>query len=596
MRRLLILLLVSWVFAPVVCAAGGPSETELAGITYFAPICPFYYRMMGPDGQLREFKQAGRHAFSAPAGWSARADGDEITVRDPESRRYVFRGGRLAVYENGEGRHAVSYPVEPCYGGQPPSLWGIDAEEANRKSVRRQFERRTNIWRSSGRLTMGLRSPNAAGALLACLALVGVAVFLRGGKVVPAIGALVAFASLGGLFLTGSRGGLIAFGAGFAVLAVLAFLRRAERPVGRRLLVFLACLLVAAGAMLLWKGPGHLTRSLSGGGSGRGEGSDRISIVAAGLRMMADAPGGWGVRNAGPAYSNWYQPMGGNTWQLTLVSDQLTHLVGYGWLGRGLWIFGWLAALSLLWTFARRGLAQGGVAVCMALAVASSFNMMLSEPVVWALPAVYGGWFAVRMLRGEYRAAHAYALSLSVALAASAVALGVLYLVCVTRSPSDPRIGYADGAVTIGSGEPEICIVDDGETLGGIYAQNLLRRHYMAYPTAPAAVYCRSLANAPSSCRRMVLAGRQAKDYLALVAEKRAPAARELVFVSPPFAPKDVPAVLFADSHVGMLLGEFAARYVDVYGEGPHPNWVTLARGAELYIPNWTDYVIGSGK
>ena len=40
-------------------AADAPSETDLAGITYFAPVCPFYYRMMGPDGELREFQQLG---------------------------------------------------------------------------------------------------------------------------------------------------------------------------------------------------------------------------------------------------------------------------------------------------------------------------------------------------------------------------------------------------------------------------------------------------------------------------------------------------------------------------------------------------------
>ena len=47
---------------------------------------------------------------------------------------------------------------------------------------------------------------------------------------------------------------------------------------------------------------------------------------------------------------------------------------------------------------------------------------------------------------------------------------------------------------------------------------------------------------------------------------------------------------------VGVLLGEFAARYVDVYGEGPHPKWVTVVKGAELYIPDWTHYVIGGDR
>ena len=576
-------------------AANGPTETELAGITYFAPICPFYYRMMGPDGQLREFTQVGNRTFRSPAGWTAKSAGGKVVVGDPEGRRYVFKNGRLVVYENEAGRHAVSYPVEPCYGGHPPSLWGLDPEEANRKSLKRQFERRIDIWGMTNRFRMGFRSPNAAGGLLACLALAGVALFLRGGMARMVSGGLVSAAAIVGLVLTGSRGGLVAFGVGFAVLLALSLLCRATRPAGRRILVLLTCLAVAAGAVLAWKGTGALTRSLVVGAAGRGEGSDRISIVSSALRMMADAPGGWGVRNAGPAYSNWYQPMGGNTWQLTLVSDQLTRLVGYGWIGRGLWIFAWLAVLSLFWTFARRGFARGGVAVWLALAVASSFNVMLSEPALWILPSLYGGWFVLRMIRGEFRAARAYARSLAVAAVASCVALGMLFAVCSSVSPSEPRIRYDGGVVLIGAGKPEVCVVDDGETLGGIYAQNLLRRHYIAYPQAPAAAYCRSLSSVPSGCRRLVLAGGWAKEYLALLERKAAPYARELIFVSPPFAPGAVPAALFSRSGVGMLLGEFAARYVDRYGEGPYPSWVTLVKGAELYVPDWPEFVIGRG-
>ena len=57
-----------------------------------------------------------------------------------------------------------------------------------------------------------------------------------------------------------------------------------------------------------------------------------------------------------------------------------------------------------------------------------------------------------------------------------------------------------------------------------------------------------------------------------------------------------VPVFSRFQAGVGVLLGEFAARYVDVYGEGPHPKWVTMVKGAELYIPGWTDYVIGGGR
>ena len=94
-----------------------------------------------------------------------------------------------------------------------------------------------------------------------------------------------------------------------------------------------------------------------------------------------------------------------------------------------------------------------------------------------------------------------------------------------------------------------------------------------------------------------MLPGRQGERFLDLYRQGRAPRAREIAFVSPTFAPKSIPPGLFASGGVGVLLGEFAARYVDVYGEGPHPRpLVTIVEGAELYIPNWTSYVIGGAR
>ena len=66
--------------------------------------------------------------------------------------------------------------------------------------------------------------------------------------------------------------------------------------------------------------------------------------------------GFFGVRNAGK--SSLVNRI--TNQQMSLVSDHLTHLVGYGWFGRWLWMFGWFAALALLWKFARGGLGAAG--------------------------------------------------------------------------------------------------------------------------------------------------------------------------------------------------------------------------------------------
>ena len=76
--------------AVVSMAADEPSETDLAGITYFAPVCPFYYRMMGPDGELREFRQLDEWDFSGPRGWSAETVDGKVVVRAPGHRRFTY--------------------------------------------------------------------------------------------------------------------------------------------------------------------------------------------------------------------------------------------------------------------------------------------------------------------------------------------------------------------------------------------------------------------------------------------------------------------------------------------------------------------------
>lgn len=599
MRQLLCLLLLAS-FAAVSMAADEPSETDLAGITYFAPVCPFYYRMMGPDGELREFQQLDARSFGGPRGWSAETVDGKVVVRAPGHRRFTYADGRLVTYQRGRKRHAITYPFEPAYGGKPASLWGIEPEQMNREKMQKRLDRLTDIWSMTGRFSLWFRSPNVAAAFLAGTALVGAALFLSCGAVWLSVGLVAMLASLAGLAMTGSRGGMLAFLAGFAVLLAAELLRRAGRSVLKRVLVLVGCLVLAGAFAVATQGSARFTKGLVRAIEGRGEGRDRSSIFVAGARMIADAPDGWGVRNAGPAYSHWYQSMGGDTWQMTLVSDHLTHLVGYGWTGRWLWILGWFAAMALLWKHARRGFTAAGVAVWVSLFVAALFNVMLAQSALWILPAFFIGLMAWRIFRGEWREWRGYLAALGIAVAASIVAVAALYAVCRAAGPSSPRIRHAGNTVTVGEGEPSVWIVDDGETLGGIYTQNLIRRHYMTASSAsnvvPACVYCRSLADVPGRVGRLVLPGRQGERYLALFRQGHAPSAGEIVFLSPPFGPKDFPKELFAVTRVGMLLGEFAARYVDVYGEGPHPEWVTVVKGAELYIPNWTDYVIGGGK
>ena len=586
LRILFLLFLIAAV--PVASAAdAAPSETDLAGITYFAPICPFFYRMMTPEGELIEFQQRPDGRFVAPDGWSAKEADGRIVVRAPKRKQYTFENGRLVNFRHGKKSYDMSYPFEPAYGGEPMSLWGLDGLQAFDDA---QADRVIDIWRKNGRLRLWFMNPNAAAALFAELAVVFVALFLFASRSWSIAGLVLALASLAGLGLTGSRGGIIAFGAGLSVMLAVKALRHEFRPIARRGRWLLAVLALAAVFAVATQGAGRFTSELRDDVAGTGKSSDRIELLSAGLRMMVDAPGGWGVAAAGPAYSHWYQSMGGKRWQATMVSDQLTHLVGYGWFGRCLWLFGWLVALAVLFVAAKRGLTPAAPAVWFVLFTASSFNNMLECWELWILPIAAMVWFGASRPWKSWRD---YRLPVLLAFAGTAVVMLGLYVAGRCASRAVPPVRSEGRGVLVNGERPERWLVDDGQMLGGIYTQNLIRRHYMQNPQAPAMGYVSSLRDVPQKVRRLVVAGARCRDYLDLLAKGNAPKASELVFISPPFGPRAVPEELTRRCQFRLVIGEFAARYVDVYGERPYPNWVIVVTGAELYVPSWLDCVFG---
>ena len=585
--RILFLLLLSAAVPAASAQEAAPTEIDLAGITYFAPVCPFFYRMMTPQGELIEFRRRPDGRFVAPKGWTAGQANGMIVVSAPGRKCYMFKNGRLVTYRNGKRSYDLSYPFEPMYGGKPMSLWGLAGFQALDSA---QAERVVDIWRKNGRLRLWFMNPNAAAALFAELAIAFVALFLFARRSWSIAGLVLALASLAGLALTGSRGGIIAFGTGLSVMLAVKALRHELRPIVGRLRWLLGGLVLAAVFAVVMQGAGRFTSELKDDIVGKGKSYDRVELFSAGLRMMADAPGGWGVNAAGPAYSHWYQSMGGKRWQATMVSDQLTHLVGYGWFGRCLWLFGWLTALAVLFAAAKRGLSPAAPAVWFVLFTASAFNNMLERWELWVLPIAAMIWFAASRPWKSWRD---YRRPVLLSLAAAVLVVAILFVVGHVVERAIPPVRRSGRAVTINGNRPECCLVDDGQMFGGIYTQNLIRRHYMQNPKSPAVAYVQTLADVPSGVRRLVIAGDRCRDYLELLAKGRAPKADELVFVSPPFGPRSVPEELPRRCQFRLVIGEFAARYVDVYGERPYPDWTIVVKGAELYIPDWLQCAFG---
>lgn len=569
------------------------SDLERVGGTYFAPSFPGVCRMMGSDGVMREFSSEDARTFFGPPGWKATVSGETASVEHDlggKAGKEVFRysSGTLSEYEVGGKRYRFRFDTIPALGGRPLPILPEEGE------VEPADSSDVDIWASSSRLRLWFASPNAAGVLLAGLALVGAAVFFLAAGKAMWLGLAFMLLMLGGLVLTQSRGGMVAFAVGLTPEILALLLRSGWRAFRSRILPLIACLLLGGAGVAVTQGTGRYTADVRKELHSNADGN-RIELWKTSLRMMRDAPRGWGDMHVGLAYDIWYRPLAHRRWLASLINDHLTVMTSMGWTGRWLWVSGWFAlVLVLLRHSLRRGLLPMVPAVWLAFGVAAWFNTMMAAWSLWILPVVLTGWWtwAVRPWR-NWR-------SSIWPLAASG---GMGFVVCLflfwagNRLPDAKPSVRTDGRCVLLNGDtPRLWVVDDRETLEALTAGIRIRTLYEQKPILPSMGYAVRLADVPKSVDRLVLAGRSGSDYLAALAAGMAPKARELVFLSPPFGPDRVPQDLLANGGVRMLIGELAARYVDVYGEGPYPSWVTLVKGAELYLPNWPAYVFGNRR
>lgn len=599
MMRFLPFLLVIWCASFAVVRAEAPAPQADAKTTaearrfagmYFAPMDgDMFWRLYDPQGTGRiiEFKRRAKDlVFNAPNGWVAEKNGARMTVTadapDAKTPRTVYR------FENGLPRQLTyngkTFGValdesdrSAAIRGPLPQLWNEDRSKETAEAV-------YDIWRKGRwRFRAGFLNPNCGAVLMASLALLCLwpALFLRrrGLRLAGAAGTLV-FGVL--LFLTYSRGGMLGFAVGATMQVFCLLFAKGGR--WRKASVLSVLVLVVVVALL--------AALSSWGGLRRGH-DRRDDVWQAVPRMMADAPGGWGETTPGRAFIDWYQPLNERYVTWTLISDHLTRMTALGWTGRGLWVFGWLGALTLLIAFALR---TGGNALpasqWAALAVPAVFNPVLLKWTLWVVPVAS----CVLFFRARpWRAWKFYAALLAI----PAVLAGLVVVVLagvgggMPRTAGDPSVRVDGNRVLVNGENPTRWFVDDEETCGWVRAAKEVRVFYRAVPSAPALGFVRSLDDLPPKMHRLTLAGRFGRLYLEAWKKGTAPRATELVFLSPQFAPGEVPADLQKASQVMMIVGEFAARYKEVYGEGPFPEWVGVSPGAEQYIPGWVGVCAG---
>ena len=572
-------------------AAGGSAEAEATRFSqmYFAPMDGAnFFRLYAPGTGMVEFRRNWRtRGLEGAGGWSAAVgtNGD-VVVREPGSRAsYTFRTGRpySIVASDGSQLH-MQFDEEPVISGEIPPMWE-GAEEDARESVVKKF--------TGNRLKLFYVNPNHAAMLLAELAVLGLFAFLFGNRKSVIASGIVGFVLAAFLLVkTDGRGGAL----GFAVGATLLLGFRFFRPGGKiRAAVISALALAAVVAFCIGAGLGGRFSAKKITSSNW----ERFEEWGTAPRMMVDAPYGWGETGAGRAYGNWYQSLSSHMVTPTLDSDHLTYMTGFGWFGRFVWGCVWFVLLFSLFRFCLGGgrgataLPSGSplpLAEFSALFVAAMFNPILHVWSLWLVPvASLWPFIASR----PWKVPKKYLVPLIAAAAASLLVCAGFYW--AGRGPSRQAVLpiFADGRrVFMGSRNPTVWVADDRYSIGWLTAPKEIRRFYAAYPRARPLGYVQDLSDVPSPVRRLAVAGSLCREYVKLWEKGEAPKAGELIFLSPGMPLSAVPESLRRSCKFALVVGEFAARYEDVYGHLDGADGVIVTEGSEVYLPGWVGLIL----
>ena len=590
-----------------VAALGAPDGSVSPGVQeevnrfsgmYFAQMDGAnFFRLYAPGTGIVEFRRNWRRGgIDGAGGWRAKVETNgDVTIREPGSRAgYTFRRGSPFSLEASDGRKGrIESELKPVIQGEIPALWD-GAEEDAREADEQKF--------IGYRLRLFYANPNHAAVLLAELALLGLFAFLYCRRRIAMAGGAVGLAVAAYLLLkTDGRGGMLGMVVG--AVALLGF--RLFRCGGKIRVAVVSALAVAAVVAFCVGG------GLGGRFSAKKIGLDtssRLEMWQHAPRMMVDSPYGWGETRAGRAYSDWYQPLSSSGVTPTLDSDHLTYMTGFGWFGRFAWAGIWFAMLFSLFRFClgtgRGATAQPGglplpLAEFSALCVAAMFNPILHVWSLWLVPvASLWPFIASR----PWKALRRYAVPAAAAAVAAISVCAGFYFAGRGPSRSAALPVFTDGRrVCVRSREPGIWVADDRNTIGWLFAPKEVRYFYAAQPMAKALGYVQKLTDVPPQVRRLAVAGNLCREYVKLWKDGVAPKAEELIFLSPGMPIGDVPESLRRSCKFAFVVGEFAARYEDVYGCLDTSDEVVQIEGAEVYLPGWvglilSDYVFKKGK
>lgn len=549
--------------------------------------------MRTPDGNIRQFESVdgGCARMASADGWLAGADEKQAWVQTPAmahpSLKVIYESGKpVSVSVDGKASK-IAAPDSITYAGDSPdwARWPAKWTEKHRL-----YGIMTDLWTADKRLLLWFGTGNLAGAFLATVLLAGLALVLevrrRPWRVA---GVLIALLSLVGVFLTQSRGALMATLVSAAIVEICwmhgrGLLTRKRLFIAGLVTILLGAVIVTLFVVILPRGIMSYVRS---------DGL-RWEMLRGFPRMMCDAPWGWGFGKCGAAYADWYNSPAEWRYQACLFSDHLSVMADCGWIGGGLYLLVVLAGLFGLMRLAWIGGPTAPLGIWCALSVAACWNPVFAARTILWLPLA-SLVFLVRdrrWMRGRFwlKPLLASALCSTAVLLAIRVIGGTVS--CV------PQISRQGQAVLVNGDKPWIWLVADHDVLGSTFMpKEEIRWFYWANPRAPAVGIVPDLDDlGRTGVRRLVLSGRHCGEFLRRFRD-RVPGLAvppEIVFLSPGFAAPEIPRQLHERSQITVVLGEFAARYDSGFGSDPLVTTV-IVNGAELYIPGWMRYFVPMG-
>jgi hypothetical protein len=185
--------------------------------------------------------------------------------------------------------------------------------------------------------------------------------------------------------------------------------------------------------------------------------------------MMLDAPSGWGLGQAGAAYTQWYQPLERTEIYRSLVNSHLTWLVELGWPGRCGYVLAWATIFVLCGSGALMNFSgRVTMALWVTLFVGMIFSSVGESPPLWTLPG--GGLAVVLLMRLRWRTWPTHRAWIAGGVCALLVLMACSWVGWLT--PQDIRIRGGKSSVQLASnmkGPPSatVWLVPDVDICGG---------------------------------------------------------------------------------------------------------------------------------